>query len=92
MALDLPPVEDPVVALQLFSDSDQGTHCWQAPNRVKQLKYDSKTGCETWVTNGICFFLFFLIKVILLEAKKKHEKGKKNNVGFPVSLSCWGRF
>ena len=28
MALDLPPAENPVVALQLFSDSHLGTHIW----------------------------------------------------------------
>ena len=77
MALDLPLAEEPVVALQLFSDSYLGTHSWRAPNRAKQLKRDSYTGCETWVTNGICFFLFFLSKVILLEMKKKYERVKR---------------
>ena len=28
MAPDLPPAENPVVALQLFSDSHLGTHIW----------------------------------------------------------------
>ena len=42
MALDLPPAEDPVVALQLFSDSHLGTRCWRAPNRAKHLKHDYK--------------------------------------------------
>ena len=42
MALDLPPAEDPVVALQRFSDSHLGTRCWRAPNRAKQLKHNFK--------------------------------------------------
>ena len=42
MALDLPSAEDPVVALQLFSDSHLGTRCWRAPNTAKHLKHDYK--------------------------------------------------
>ena len=42
MTLDFPLVEDPVVALQLFSDSHLGTHCWRARIRAKQLKHDFK--------------------------------------------------
>ena len=43
MALDLPPVEDPIVALQLVSDSHLGTHIGSASGAVWQYTTELTT-------------------------------------------------